>query len=153
MAEEKHALLIRTDESDEGTFGPFSVEDLHLVAGELPWRNNEIGLSRIPAGTHTAHYREDGKHGPCYQLDDVPGRTAIQIHVGNWCGDKSKRLLTDVDGCIVLGMRKGVLNNQKAVVRSGDAMKAFLAKMDKAPLVLEIVDQFAEPSASAEAVV
>lgn len=137
--------IIRTTESDEGTFGHLVTGDFHCRTGELPWRNNAVGISRIPAGEYTAFYRNDGSKGPCYQLLNVPGRTAIQIHVGNWCGDKRKRLLSDVEGCILIGMRVGPLNNQRAVVSSGVAFQALHTELKAERIRLLIEDRFDDP--------
>ena len=140
------ATIIRTSESDEGTFGHLVLGDYHCRTGELPWRNNEIGISRIPAGTYPAYYRPNGLHGPCYQLKDVPGRTSIQIHVGNWCGDKSRRLLSDVEGCILVGQGTGLLNNQRAVTKSDAAFRTFLAEAKQEEIQIVIEDRIDTPA-------
>lgn len=62
---------------------------------ELPWENNASYISSIPSGTYSAHLRYDKADKWRIQLDDVPGRTAIQIHMGNYP--------SDIEGCVLIG--------------------------------------------------
>lgn len=50
----------------------------------------------IPAGTYTCRWLPHPKHGLCWEVCDVPGRTGILFHVGN---DEA-----DSDGCILVGL-------------------------------------------------
>lgn len=51
-------------------------------------------------------------------MHGVEGRTSILIHSGNWAGDVSKGYKTNVEGCILVGKRRGVVYDQKAVISS-----------------------------------
>jgi len=64
---------------------------------ELPWRNNEVEVSRIPSGTFQAiaAKRPNGKFS--IRFLDVVGRTWILIHIANY--------LRDIRGCIAPGLR------------------------------------------------
>ena len=44
-----------------------------------------------------------------YELQSVPGRTDIRIHIGNYAGDVSAGMRSDILGCILLGSSIGVL--------------------------------------------
>ena len=147
----KEGWLIRTSGSDEGTFGHLCVGDKHWHIGELPDRDNKPDISRILAGDYIAKHRADGKHGECYELQDVYGRTVIQIHVANYFGDKLKKFVSDVLGCIGPGKgrakaiptRKGKPisdKKQEMITSSGKAMKEFLAYMKKEDLILHVID-------------
>lgn len=142
----KQVYLIRTSTSDQGTFGHLLCGDSHWWTGELPWKDNQPNLSCIPEGTYTAHYRADGKHGPCYELENVPGRKEIQIHVGNWCGDTEQGYHSDVLGCILLGkgrsrIKPHNLESQEAVAQSTRAIKELLDYMELETVNLHVEDK------------
>lgn len=70
---------------------------LTLATLELPWRGNQRGVSCIPAGTYPVQYGwSDRWNCLMPHVLDVPGRDAIEIHIGNGPGD--------TDGCIIVGM-------------------------------------------------
>jgi len=64
---------------------------------ELPDRDNVNDISRIPAGRYPAHVRYDHADKWRVELEQVPGRTNVQIHIGNY-PEQSK-------GCILVGMK------------------------------------------------
>ena len=69
---------------------------------EEDWRDNERRVSSIPAGTYKmVRYRSPKRGYDVFMLVGVPGRTAIEIHPAN--------TEEDVEGCIGLGLRYGVL--------------------------------------------
>lgn len=111
----KQVYLMRsTNKASEGLFGHIICEDFHCHSGELPWQDNQDNISCVPIGSYLCNYRPDGKHRACYQLVDVDGREAVQIHVGNWCGDISKGYYSDVEGCILVGTGRNRLRPLKA---------------------------------------
>ena len=85
--------------NDQATQGTLTVGGRTMETLELPDRNNRINESRIPAGTYNAHIRDDGDKGYRVELEDVPGRTNIQIHTGN--------VPRDTTGCILIGTERG----------------------------------------------
>ena len=91
--------LFRQVETSESTLGlltgvkdsaPFTFHTL-----ELPWRDNQTRISRIPAGDYIATWHNSPKFGRCYKLQDVPGRSEILIHHGNYP--------KNTEGCILIG--------------------------------------------------
>ena len=60
---------------------------------ELPWLDNARGKSCIPAGTYPLRWVDSPKFGRRLQVCDVPGRTHILIHAGNF--------QRNTDGCIL----------------------------------------------------
>jgi len=62
---------------------------------ELPWLLNEINISCIPEGIYRAKRRSGSKNGYTIELKDVPDRTYIQIHSGNY----TRQIL----GCFLVG--------------------------------------------------
>ena len=134
-----NAILIRVPSTDQGTFGTFVLEDgTSYFSLELPWRNNDHGLSSIPPGVYTCHWINSPKHGECYQVMNVPDRDMIEIHSANFAGDPNKGLISQLLGCIALGMSIGILNGQLAVLNSKGAIAAFEAKQAKQDFQLTI---------------
>ena len=137
----KQVKLIRRETGPAGTFGVLYAPDCSAIfyTGELPRDagnisvGNERGTDCIPAGTYACEVVESAKFkavgGKGYHVTNVPGRTGILIHPGNWCGDKSKGLKSDVEGCILLGLGICELRGQRAITDSRAAVKAFIEDM------------------------
>lgn len=93
-------LLIRLTSDDKQTLGRFYAFDelypmFECVALELPDRENEVRISRIPAGKYICKIRTSPKYGKHYIVEDVEGRSFILMHFGNY--------YTNTKGCILLG--------------------------------------------------
>ena len=138
-----NATLSRFSESDQGTFGDLVVNGQSWRTGELPWRQNLPDQSRIDVGTYTCALRFSPHfQRTIYHLLDVPGRGDVEIHWGNFCGDKAKGFRSDVLGCILVGDSMGVLDGQLAVLNSVAAFDRFLAATQGQILVLTIQDNW-----------
>lgn len=127
-------LILRMNGTDEGTPGWAMVNGILLRSLELPWRDNKRNLSRIPAGEYEIQYVKtsrpySGRYWS-YWLKDVPGRSGVLIHSGNWAGDTLKGLKAHSWGCILLGLKMGVLGDQKALVSSRPAINKFHEAME-----------------------
>lgn len=48
---------------------------------ELPWNNNEVGVSCIPEGRYLVKRDKHGKH-TWFKIPNVKGRTFIEMHEG-----------------------------------------------------------------------
>lgn len=139
------AILERIETSDYGTFGIFTLDDgTSWHSGELPWNDNEHGTSCIPAGTYRCTWINSPKHGECYQVLDVPGRSMIEIHSANFMGATSKGYACQLLGCIALGKSVGHLEGreQTALLQSRVAISEFENNMNQADFELTITDQF-----------
>lgn len=134
--------LIRLETSDEGTFGILNYGGRYLFTGELPWRGNARGESCIPTGIYQVFMRTSPRFGRCYEIQDVPGRSDILLHNGNWCGDDTLGFKTHVDGCVLLGLSRGRLDSQNAVFSSRRARHKFENEMAGAPFELEIIEEY-----------
>jgi len=126
------AVMKTKPSTDDGTFGLIVLDDgLSFATGELPWKNNDHGKSCIPAGTYRCHWIRSPKHGWCYQVMDVPGRDMIEIHSANFMGDVDRGKVSQLLGCIALGLSIGELTPspnqeaQTAVLHSKDAIATF----------------------------
>ena len=135
----------RSQSSDEGTFGKLFIDNkFFCCTGELPDNAgnpdvpNERSTDCIPKGEYEVHPKQSPKFGSTYEVKNVPNRSAILIHAGNFCGNVKKGWRSDVEGCILLGTATGCLGNQKAVLRSKEAVDKFKLFMGKKPFKLLI---------------
>lgn len=115
-------ILKREESTDQGTPGTFRGDGLALFTLELPWRDNLPRISCIPPGRYVCKPYSSPKYRDVYVLQSVPGRSSILIHSGNWAGDISKGLRSDVQGCILVGLSLGELSGQTAVTSSRAAL-------------------------------
>ncbi|MGM5482318.1 MAG: DUF5675 family protein [Nanobdellota archaeon] len=123
----KYALLYRYKTGDQGTSGFFITSwgfDCHTI--ELPWKDNQVNISCIPQGIYTVKKYNSPKYGKCFLVQEVPGRTYILFHYGNWAGDRSKGYRSNSLGCILVGKRAAVIYGQRAVANSRVAMSEFM---------------------------
>ena len=94
-------LIERLDYGDKQTIGKLYllnnnneiIEDFWSL--ELPWKDNRRRVSCIPEGIYKARKHNSPKHGLSLWLQDVPNRSEILIHKGNY--------YTDILGCILIG--------------------------------------------------
>lgn len=124
--------LRRLSSSPNGTFGQLLDADERLVCLTLerPYVDaNHDGLtdpnvSCIPAGTFAAHRRlgSTSKRGyDVFELEGVPGRSVIQIHIGNHV-DQS-------EGCILLGSNFGPFAGKPGLLGSAAAFRSFMHRL------------------------
>ncbi|MBS1635305.1 MAG: hypothetical protein JST26_05235 [Bacteroidetes bacterium] len=78
---------------------------------ELPWADNLNNISCIPTGTYNGILRYDKADGWRIQLENVPNRTGVQIHMGNYT--------SQIQGCVLVGTNANV--NNCSVQNSSDA--------------------------------
>lgn len=69
---------------------------------ELPWADNLNNISCIPVGTYSGILRYDKTDGWRIQLENVPNRTGVQIHMGNYT--------SQIKGCVLVGTNAKVDN-------------------------------------------
>lgn len=147
------ARLQRETSDDQGTYGTLlcnvrgNQRVFHTL--ELPWRGNERNVSCIPAGRYMCSYEYTNKVigdvRNWYLAHDVPGRSGILFHPGNWAGDRAKGFHSDVRGCILVGKGKVLLDSpttdkQMAVTDTRTACKELAQFFATQPFELEVVD-------------
>ena len=127
--------LQRFHQTDKVTIGrlmlPNELDGVELMYTlERPWKDNKKNFSCIPAGEYickkSMYYGGDGLGGkkadyPAYEILDVPNRTHIKIHKGNY--------VRDVSGCIILGTT--YCANTPAVFNSKRAYDRFMHVMQE----------------------
>jgi len=116
--------IIRLEESFRwGTFGIMKMnKKLLCVTLEPPDIENTRNISSIPAQQYMCWRVTSPKYGETFEVKDVPDRSNILFHAGNFVGDTK--------GCILLAERFGKLKHNRAVLNSGSTFSMFLKVMD-----------------------
>tara|TARA_R110002051_G_scaffold119351_1_gene192834 strand:+ start:1055 stop:1489 length:435 start_codon:yes stop_codon:yes gene_type:complete len=71
---------------------------------ELPWLDNQTNISCIPEGHYDVDPVTSQTFGRIYAVNEVPGRSLIRIHQGNYAGSINPRTgHSDIRGCILVG--------------------------------------------------
>ncbi len=131
--------LIRNQMLPDVTIGELKGLDnsIKIYTLEEPWRNNQKGISCIPAGNYmvTPHNwagKTGFKFSRCWHVNNVAGRSAILIHSGN--------TTDDIEGCILVGFAQGTLKNKKAVLQSVKAINFMRERIGNKGFELQIID-------------
>ncbi len=116
---------------DKVTFGKMRLEWLpthkDLYSLELPQGDGGSGFCITP-GVYNCIPHDSPKHPDTYEILNVPGRTSILIHTGNYA--------SDTEGCILPGL---TINEDKLMVgRSKDAMKYLHELIGKDDFSIEV---------------
>lgn len=128
--------LRREKQNSFATYGTLYDADGKEVCKTLerPWvdadhnAKRDRGVSCIVAGEYVFQRRLDSpKHGECFEGQDIPDATNIQIHAAN--------LPDELEGCIALGVafgnvqRKQDVKELPGIVSSKKAVAAFMERM------------------------
>ena len=105
-------LVLKDDEGNK----LFSCKTL-----ELPWLDNKRNESCIPLGDYKVAPRQSARYNKHYHIQDVPGRSFVLIHIGNFN--------TQTKGCILVGEKLADINadGYKDVTSSKATLKKLLA--------------------------
>jgi hypothetical protein len=97
---------------------------------ELPWLDNKGRVSCIPTGNYKARKHNSPKFGSSLWLQDVPNRSEILIHKGNY--------YSDILGCILIGRFLRDINNDGLidVVDSQNAVKELLSYLKNIDFIM-----------------
>lgn len=114
---------------DQGTWGVLMIpQQYECQTIELPWRDNKPNISCLPLGDS---YRLIWDKSPKFQrmmfliAEDIPDRGGFRVHSGNFAGDIDKGFQSHSLGCPLLGRKRAIMSNQKAVLISRPAVKDF----------------------------
>lgn len=124
--------LIRYNHHSSATVG-----DLIFPCGtvlkslELPWLDNQNYVSCIPIGIYQVKKRmspvvkrtSKGKYEEGFEICNVPNRTFVMFHIGNFPRNS--------DGCVLTGETEGFHDGAPAVWNSGVAFDRFMELMEK----------------------
>jgi len=102
---------------------------LQILTLELPDNGNQKNVSCIPEGKYEVHRIYSPKFGMCFHVQDVPGRSEILIHKGNYN--------KDTHGCILVGMGHEDINGD-GVLDVIESTHALTKLLNIAPDVFEL---------------
>lgn len=113
-------ILVRSHQTESATKGFLFYKNVDLVTLELPWKKNQRRISCIPNGEYPCKKHTSPKFGECIWVQDVPNRSEILIHSGNYTSDTL--------GCILAGLDFADLNKDGIpdIVYSRQAMRILL---------------------------
>lgn len=122
------ATLTRKEYETKQTLGDLEVADsgnkiFNCKTLELPWLNNQRNISCIPNGTYTVVKRMSEKYGTHFQILNVPDRSMILIHCGNY--------YSHTQGCILVGSNYQDINkdDMRDVIESKNTLIKLYALM------------------------
>lgn len=99
MTKLEETYIERIYSDDKVTIGRFWFKGEVVYTLELPWKDNQKGISCIPTGsyevekTYSPRFKKD-----LYLIKNVPGRSGIRFHVANYA--------YELEGCIAPGLSK-----------------------------------------------
>jgi len=127
----QHVILERFAYAPDGTFGRLKLPNgEQFFTVERPWLSNKAYKSCIPDGVYVMEKRRSpvvertsgGDYLDGWEITDVPGRTFIMIHPGNWPHN--------FEGCIGVGLKYMVLDGKNAVSQSRAAFAQIMGSLD-----------------------
>lgn len=123
--------LLRRYRTDKPTLGSLNLVNVGFVSWTLEPSREHPTAPCIPEGRYEIELRLSPKRGvEVPWILDVPGRTGIQIHKGNWADDPRG---DDTDGCIVVGLTIG----EDMVGRSQPAYESVMGMLIAARAAVE----------------
>lgn len=127
--------VVLTHKSDDNTqiLGDLSTTGFQCKSLERSYKNNQPNISAIPSGTYLCQWKfKFNSLAYHYQVMNVPNRSGIFIHAGNYFFDSA--------GCILLGTGYANLNSDKEVdiINSKITIKQFETLMNKKDFTLVI---------------
>jgi len=128
--------IFRHQKTDSQTLGLVTAwngfEAYQCRSLELPWKDNEVRVSCIPAGEYDCVKHTSPKFGECFWVKDVPNRSEILIHPANY--------VSQLLGCVAMGKKHIDINGDhlEDVTNSKDTIKELLGHMpEKCKLIIK----------------
>lgn len=102
------ATMNRKSQNNLQTLGELKIQDndqeiFTCKTLELPWKNNSQNISCIPAGKYRVIKRFSDQYQHHFHILNVPGRSMILIHTGNY--------YSQTKGCILVGTAISDINS------------------------------------------
>ena len=131
-------VIERYDYGDKQTIGKlFLLDDHNTILSqywslELPDKNNKKRVSCIPEGEYIAIKHKSPRFKDCLWIQDVPDRSEILIHKGNY--------YSDILGCILIGSDLRDINEDglQDVVNSGNSVSELLKMIKQDRIIVDI---------------
>lgn len=114
-------LTINTKSYPDCTIGRMSAGNFNCFTLELPWLDNQNGISCIPASVYDVEKYYSPKHGQVLLFKNVVSRSMIEVHAGNYT--------SQIEGCILVGKSITYLDSDTIpdVTSSKDTLGRLLA--------------------------
>ncbi|TXG75715.1 hypothetical protein E6Q11_07060 [Candidatus Dojkabacteria bacterium] len=119
-------LITRNGDDGVQTLGTLELGWFKCNTLERPWKNNAPNISCIPKGEYTVKWTFSPKFMRyTYEVQNVPKRSGIRFHTGNF--------VTDISGCFLLGNGYKDLNKDGRldIINSTATIKAFEQLLNK----------------------
>jgi hypothetical protein len=104
-------IISRDYQPNETQGGIFVLEKgrilFNCLSLELPEKGNQQNVSCILPGSYPTKKVKDRTGKTVFLLSDVPGRTGVEMHIGNFAAG----LKVDTQGCILPGIRYTDINS------------------------------------------
>ena len=125
-------VLKRTSEDLDCTLGDLYIEgELFCKTLENPYLENRQFVSSIPKGDYIVQRKYSPKFGETFHVVDVPNRSHILFHWGNF--------ERDTFGCILVGDSHGKISGERVVFNSKKTFVRFMERLkDKEHFTLRI---------------
>ena len=122
-------ILDRFYQSD-CTLGRLSIDGFQCFTLELPDLSNQKNISCIPEGEYDYFFRVSSRNGNVLELNNVPDRTYIQIHSGNFT--------RQVKGCMLVGSSVKFIDSDSIpdVSNSRDTLSKLIDKAGISGIIL-----------------
>lgn len=121
----ENKIKIQRTYYEDCTIGRLWCGDFQCFTLELPLLNNESNVSCIyPAGGYIGRKHFSPNNGDVIAIDNVMGRTNIQVHSGNYT--------SQILGCILVGDSVKFLNDDKIpdVTNSKNTLNKLLSMLE-----------------------
>lgn len=103
----EEVILHRFSKEQNQTIGKLVYKDVECYTLELPYKNNNRNISCIPVGLYNVERRYSTKYKYHFHITNVPDRSLILIHHGNFN--------YQTRGCILVGEDIADINADGAV--------------------------------------
>lgn len=123
--------LFRMGNSPWGVFGTLTIGDWSCKTLERPWEGNAQNVSCIPSGNYDLKKRPSAllsrltqeQYQDAWEICDVPNRSHILIHPGNW--------IENSEGCVLVGNDFMVINSKPGVVASRKTFDEVMTRLNR----------------------
>lgn len=139
MSLPQQLVLTRFQEDDKQTLGTLELytnkeKIFKCKTLELSDKNNQKDISRIPEGHYEVKKHISPNFGNSLWIKDVPNRSEILIHKGNY--------YTDILGCILVGKEHIDINNDglKDITSSKNTINLLYSVVEE-PVYINIINE------------
>ncbi len=113
-----HLRLTRLDATDHGIFGKLEGEGFECVTLE----RHDIS---IPKGTYNLSFYQSPVHGLVPLLENVPNRSFVEIHEGNWEFNSK--------ACILVGKTRMLIEGKEGISESRNTLQKLVTLLSVQP--------------------